>query len=131
MATIGLDYVSTTYRSPKGEDIAVKIWDTAGQERFKTITYSFYKQANGVIVAFDITNQLSFTNVKTWLDSIYLHADPNIIKVLVGNKIDLDEDRKVSREEGQRLADQHKMQYFETSAKLNRNIDELMLHVEE
>jgi Ras-related protein Rab-1A len=131
MATIGLDYVSTTYKSPKGEDIAVKIWDTAGQERFKTITYSFYKQANGVIVAFDITNQLSFTNVKTWLDSIYLHADPNIIKVLVGNKIDLEDDRKVSREEGQRLADQHKMQYFETSAKLNKNIDELMLYVEE
>ena len=131
MATIGLDYVSTTFKSPKGEDIAVKIWDTAGQERFKTITYSFYKQANGVIVAFDITNQLSFTNVKTWLDSIYLHADPNIVKVLVGNKIDLEDERKVSREEGQRLADQHKMQYFETSAKLNRNIDELMLHVEE
>ena len=130
MATIGLDYVSTTYKSPKGEDIPVKIWDTAGQERFKTITYSFYKQANGVIVAFDITNQLSFTNVKTWLDSIYLHADPNIVKVLVGNKIDLEDERKVSREEGQRLADQHKMQYFETSAKLNKNIDELMLHVE-
>lgn len=53
------------------------------------------------------------------------------MKVLVGNKIDLDEERKVSREEGQALANQHKMQYFETSAKLNRNIDELMLHVEE
>lgn len=71
MATIGLDYVSTTYRSPNAEDIAVKIWDTAGQERFKTITYSFYKQAHGVIVTFDVTNQLSFTNVKTWLESIY------------------------------------------------------------
>ena len=59
-----------------------------------------------------------------------MHADPNIVKVLVGNKIDLDEDRKVSREEGQGLANQHKMHYFETSAKLNRNIDELMLHVE-
>ena len=56
MATIGLDYVSTTYKSAQGEDIAVKIWDTAGQERFKTITYSFYKQANGVIVTFDVTN---------------------------------------------------------------------------
>ena len=131
MATIGLDYVSTTYKSPKGEDIAVKIWDTAGQERFKTITYSFYKQANGVIVAFDLTNQLSFNNVKTWLDSIYLHADPNIVKVLVGNKLDLDDERKVSKEEAQRLADQHKMHYYETSAKLNKNIDELMLHVEE
>jgi len=57
MATIGLDYVSTTFKSPNTEDIAVKIWDTAGQERFKTITYSFYKQAHGVIVTFDVTNQ--------------------------------------------------------------------------
>ena len=126
MATIGLDYVSTSFKSPSGEDIAVKIWDTAGQERFKTITYSFYKQANGVIVTFDITNQLSFTNVKTWLESIYMHADPNIAKVLVGNKIDLEDERKVSTEEAQRLAEQHKMKYFETSAKLNKNIDELM-----
>ena len=131
MATIGLDYVSTTYKSPNSEDIAVKIWDTAGQERFKTITYSFYKQAHGVIVTFDVTNQLSFTNVKTWLESIYQHADPSITKVLVGNKIDLEDDRKVSSEEAKSLADQHKMKYFETSAKLNRNIDELMQHLME
>ena len=95
MATIGLDYVSTTFRSPKGEDIAVKIWDTAGQERFKTITYSFYKQAQGVIVTFDVTNPHTFANVKTWLESIYQHADPSIVKVLVGNKIDLEDERKV------------------------------------
>mmetsp|Transcript_10667 Transcript_10667/g.10780 ORF Transcript_10667/g.10780 Transcript_10667/m.10780 type:complete len:180 (-) Transcript_10667:120-659(-) len=131
MATIGLDYVSTTYKSPGGEDIAVKIWDTAGQERFKTITYSFYKQANGVIVTFDMTNQLSFNNVKTWLESIYQHADPNIVKVMVGNKLDLEDERKVSREEAKALADQHKMNYYETSAKLNKNIDELIQYLME
>jgi small GTP-binding protein len=99
MATIGLDYVSTSYKTPNSEEIAVKIWDTAGQERFKTITYSFYKQANGVIITFDVTNQLSFSNIKTWLESINTHADPNIVKILVGNKIDLEDDRKVSTEE--------------------------------
>jgi small GTP-binding protein len=130
MATIGLDYVSSTYKSPKGEDIAVKIWDTAGQERFRTITYSFYKQANGVIVTFDVTNATSFNNVKNWLESIYQHADPNIVKALVGNKIDLD-DRAVSAEEAKRLADQHKMPYFETSAKLNQNVDELINYMME
>ena len=57
MATIGLDYVNTTFKSPDGDLISVKIWDTAGQERFRTITYSFYKQANGVIVTFDVTNR--------------------------------------------------------------------------
>lgn len=130
MATIGLDYVSSTYRSPKGEDIAVKIWDTAGQERFRTITYAFYKQANGVIVTFDVTNAASFTNVKNWLESIYQHADPNIVKALVGNKCDLD-DRVVSVEEAKRLADQHKMPYFDTSAKLNQNVDELINYMME
>lgn len=99
MATIGLDYVSTTYRPSGSEEIAVKIWDTAGQERFKTITYSFYKQANGVIITYDITNQTSFSNVKTWLESINAHADPNIVKILVGNKIDLEEERKVDTAE--------------------------------
>jgi GTPase SAR1 family protein len=69
--------------------------------------------------------------VKTWLESIYQHADPSITKVLVGNKIDLEDDRKVTSEEAKALAEQHKMQYFETSAKLNKNIDELMQHLME
>ena len=56
LPTIGLDFVTNNYKSPDGDNILVKIWDTAGQERFKTITYTFYKQANGVIVTFDITN---------------------------------------------------------------------------
>lgn len=130
MATIGLDYVSTTFKTPKaGDDIAVKIWDTAGQERFRTITYSFYKQANGVIVCFDVTNQTSFTNIKNWLESIYQHADPNIVKALVGNKIDLEDQRVVPYEDAKLLADQNKMPYFETSAKLNANVDELINHM--
>jgi len=131
MATIGLDYVSTNYKSPKGEDIAVKIWDTAGQERFRTITYSFYKQANGVIVTFDVTNETTFNNVKNWLDSIYQHADPSIVKALVGNKVDLEDQRQVTYEQAKQLADSNKMQYFETTAKLNKNVDELINHMME
>ena len=69
--------------------MAVKMWDTAGQERFRTITYSFYKNANGVILCFDLTKSETFNNIKYWLDGIYQHTDPNIIKVLVGNKCDL------------------------------------------
>lgn len=131
MATIGVDYVSATFKSPKGEDIPVKIWDTAGQERFRTLTYSFYRQANGVIVAFDVTNTTSFNNVKNWLDSINQHADANIVKALVGNKIDLADSRMVSYEEAKTLAEQNRMPYFETSAKLNKNVDELIHHMME
>lgn len=120
-----MDYVSATYKSD-GEEVPFKIWDTAGQDRFKAITYSFYKQANGVIIAFDVTRRESFENVKTWVDSIYEHADPKITKVLVGNKIDLENDRVVKREEAEELAKQHQMRYFETSAKANKNIGDLM-----
>ena len=123
MATIGLDCVSTSYKSPSGKSVAVKIWDTAGQERFRSITETFYRQANGVIVTYDITNPLSFTNVKNWLQSINEHAERGIVKVLVGNKIDLEHERKVNVEDAQSLASLYGMKYFETSAKLNKNID--------
>ena len=82
----------------------VKIWDTAGQERFRTLTLSFYKQAQGVILCFDVTNANSFKNVKMWLESIYQHADENIAKVLVGNKIDREEDRKISEHDARQMA---------------------------
>ena len=72
--TVGLDFITTQYK--RGEQVYdVKIWDTAGQERFKTITIQFYRQANGMIIAFDLTNQASFDSVKPWLNSIYKNAD--------------------------------------------------------
>ena len=104
----------------------MKIWDTAGQERFRTLTYNFYKQAQGVILCFDVTNANSFKNVKTWLESIYANAGENIAKILVGNKIDLVEERKISFQDAQEMASLNNMKYFEASAKLNKNLDVLM-----
>ena len=133
MATLGLDYVSKTY-TPKGSDqeLQVKIWDTAGQERFRTLTHAFYKQANGVVVTFDVTNEESFKDFRKWMESIYEHADPNICKVMVGNKIDLD-DRRVQTNDARDMATQYKMKYFEASAKQNIGIaeffEELMTQV--
>ena len=107
----------------------VKVWDTAGQERFHTITQQFYRQAQGMIIAFDLTNRRSFENVQTWIASIYrLAPDSTIPKVLVGNKVDLD-GRVVTRSEAQRLAEDHGIEYFETSAKENVNVQELMQHI--
>ena len=76
MATLGLDYVSKP-STPKDSntELAVKIWDTAGQERFRTLTHAFYKQANGVVVTFDVTNEETFKNVRKWMESIFDHAD--------------------------------------------------------
>ena len=75
-----------------------------------------------MIIAFDLTNLESFENVKTWMNSIYKHADPNIAKVLVGNKTDLEDLRMVSKSEAHKIAQEHGMEYYETSAKNNENI---------
>ena len=127
MATLGLDFVSKTYK-PAGQDkeMQVKIWDTAGQERFRTLTLSFYKQAHGVIIAFDVTNEASFNNVLTWIESIQLHAPANVAMILVGNKCDLTDARVISNQQAKDLAKKNNnMNYYDVSAKANMNINEV------
>ena len=95
----GLDYICKIYSPPDGgKDMTVKIWDTAGQERFRTLTLSYYKQAHGVILCFDVTNQNSFDSLRMWLEQIKAHADAGIAKILVGNKIDLNDERVILEE---------------------------------
>ena len=109
----------------------IKIWDTAGQERFKTLTQSFYKKADGVVMAYDVTDRKSFENIRGWIDSINKHATVGIPKILVGNKIDLEDDRIVSTSAGEEMAAgcQGGLAYFETSAKLNQGITECFEHI--
>lgn len=82
-----------------------------------------------MIIAFDLTNQESFENVKGWMNSIYKHSDPSIAKVLVGNKLDLEQSRVVSTSEAKKIAAEHGMEYFETSARDNINIQEVMQYI--
>ena len=105
LATLGLDFVSKAYQPPSGNEMQVKIWDTAGQERFRTLTLSFYKQAQGVVLCFDVTNQKSFDNVRMWFEQIESHADAGIAKILVGNKIDLEDERKITKQQAEQMAD--------------------------
>ena len=123
ITTLGLDYATKKYKSRDGREISVKIWDTAGQERFKTLTYAFYKKADGVIVAFDMTEQRTFDSVTTWMDSINQHAEDGIGRILVGNKVDLEENRVVPKERAEALASSLGINYYEASAKTNQNID--------
>jgi len=67
--------------------VKLQIWDTAGQERFHTITTSFYRQAMGIMLVYDITNQKSFNNVTNWLRNIDEHASDDVVKILIGNKV--------------------------------------------
>ena len=134
LATLGLDYATKTYTpqgSGQGNSIQVKIWDTAGQERFRTLTQSFYKQAHGIILCFDVTNANSFKNVRMWLESIHAEADENVQKILVGNKIDREDDRKIGMSDAQKMAEMNNMEYFEASAKENIGVNEFMVNIME
>ena len=132
MATTGVDFCMVKYRSEEGEDCRVKIWDTAGQERFRNLTNTFFRDAKGVIIVFDLTNQVSFLNCRDWIGSVHKYTDPKLPMVLVGNKLDLaDEDngREVNQQIAEDFARQSNMQYFETSAKTDTGVNELMTHM--
>ena len=123
MPTIGVDFKIRTI-DVDTKTVKLQIWDTAGQERFKTITSSYYKGAHGIIVTYDITDRESFTAVQNWMGEVEKHASDNISRILVGNKCDLEDQRAVSTEEGQELAEHFNVRFLETSAKDSKNVEQ-------
>ena len=117
-ATIGNDYFRIN-KEYNGEQILVKLWDTAGQERFSALTAAFYANADGALIVYDITRRASFERVSYWVNQLKMNCKKEIGFVLIGNKIDLSENRVVSSEEGADFARKHDMLFFETSAKTN------------
>ncbi|XP_075899602.1 RAB3D, member RAS oncogene family, a [Nelusetta ayraudi] len=124
VSTVGIDFkVKTTYRSDKR--VKLQIWDTAGQERYRTITTAYYRGAMGFLLMYDITSQESFCAVQDWATQIKTYSWGNAQVVLVANKVDLEEDRQVPAEDGQRLATELGFQFFEASAKDNVNVKQV------
>ena len=105
-----------------GKKVKLQIWDTAGQERFKNITASYYRGGNGVLVVYDITDRDSFDNLNSWLIEIEKNANKNVYKLLIGNKCDLEDKRKVTYQEGKDFATSNGMQFIETSAKTDTKV---------
>lgn len=93
--------------------------DTAGQERFRTITHNYYRGAHGIALVYDISNEQSFLGITSWVQSVKAFADSSVTMVLIGNKSDLVNQRAVSTEAGQQLADEYGIPFFETSAKMD------------
>ncbi|XP_060531092.1 ras-related protein Rab-33B-like [Cylas formicarius] len=123
-ATIGTDYRSKTLNLD-GEVIKLQLWDTAGQERFRSsIMRSYYRNADAVILVYDVTNPATFASLEKWIHEFTSQCAPNVTKLLIGNKCD--NDIKVSTNQAQKFADQYDMPLFETSAKLDSHCD----HVE-
>ena len=102
-------------------------WDTAGQERFRTITSSYYRGAQGIILVFDCTDMESFNNVKQWLGEIDRYACENVNKLLVGNKTDLVQGRVVDKNVAMEFADSMNIPYTETSAKNATGVEEAFM----
>ncbi|OVA19491.1 Small GTPase superfamily [Macleaya cordata] len=123
--TIGVDF-KIKLLTVGGKRLKLTIWDTAGQERFRTLTSSYYRSAQGIILVYDVTRRESFTNLSdVWAKEVELYStNQDCIKMLVGNKVDRDSERAVTREEGSALAQELGCLFLECSAKTRENVQQ-------
>ena len=130
MSTIGIDF-RNKYLMHEGQKIELELWDTAGQERFRSITKNYFKGTDGIILLYDITNRTTYSNVKTWMMSIEDMLNiKDLAVVICGNKCDCsEEERTVSKEEGEKIANQYKVKFLETSSKSDINIKETFIEL--
>ena len=124
VSTIGVDFKIRTI-DVNGRQIKLQIWDTAGQERFQSITANYYHGSHAIAIVYDITSRQSFENVRKWITEVDRLANPQVCKLLVGNKADLQDKREVSKEDGQSLADGLGIPFMETSAKTAYNVKDI------
>uniref|UniRef100_A0A182WFW8 small monomeric GTPase n=1 Tax=Anopheles minimus TaxID=112268 RepID=A0A182WFW8_9DIPT len=119
--TIGVDF-KTKMLDIDGVKVKLAIWDTAGQERFRTLTPSYYRDAQGAILVYDVTKKDTFQKLESWLNELEIYGTRNnMAKMIVGNKID-QPNRAITRDEGFRFAKKHRMMFIETSAKTSEGV---------
>jgi small GTP-binding protein len=124
LSTVGLDFKVKNVQLDDGNTYRVQIWDTAGQDRFHAITRNYFKNAHGIILIYDVTLIESFHNVKNWIKQIKEEVTDKVSIILAGNKIDMEEKRKVSKEEGEKMAADYGLKFYECSAKTGENVEE-------
>jgi len=126
ISTIGVD-VRTHNFDENGRSFKLQVWDTGGQQRYRPVLASCYRNADGIILVFDVTSQKTFKNLGQWISEIS-EFTPNegiyIPKLLIGNKSDLNVKREIKTEVAQEFAKQNKMSYIETSALNTTNVKE-------
>ena len=105
----------------------IQVWDTAGQENFRSIARAYFKNCVCAMVVYDITNEQSFKNVKNWIEDIRNESPKTVLIILVGNKIDLEDRRVISFDDGNDFAIENGLIFGETSAKTGDGIEEIFL----
>ena len=126
MSSIGVDF-KTKQIELDDRLIKMQIWDTAGHEKFRTITTSYYKSAHAIIILYDITQKASFDHIRNWITEIDKFGKQGVLKVIVGNKLDMENNRKITKEAAENLALKYGIKLWEVSAKDNTNIEEMFL----
>ena len=126
-ATVGFEFMSFNIRINK-LIIKFQIWDTCGQEVYKSLINGIYRNSSLAILLYSVTNKNSFQHIESWLKDLRLNALKNVKTILVGNKIDLIKERKISFEDGENFKNRHNLDYFiETSAKTGENAKNVLI----
>uniref|UniRef100_A0A663LMP8 RAB44, member RAS oncogene family n=1 Tax=Athene cunicularia TaxID=194338 RepID=A0A663LMP8_ATHCN len=125
-ATVGLDYQIKNL-VVDNKRFALRLWDSAGQERYHSITKQFFRKADGVVLMYDITSEYSFSDVRYWLSCIQEGAEDGVAILLLGNKTDCAAERRVPTKEGERLAKEYQLMFYECSAASGHNVSESMV----
>ena len=128
LTTVGMDFQDKIIEI-EDKKVRLQIWDTAGQERFRNVTKSYFQSSQGLVLVYDITDRESFEKLNFWVDNIKNNAPENAKFILVGNKCDLANERKVSYEEGENYAKNLNIKFFEASARDGTNVNELFFYL--
>ena len=132
VSTVGLDYKSKIIILPSSKKrVRIQIWDTAGQERYMAINKNTLQKVQGIIIMYDLTNRKSFENLERWFNIVSQNF-PGKTVFLVGNKLDLADDKRiVTVEEGQKLAEENNMKFYEGSGQNGENVEEIFIQMAE
>jgi Ras-related protein Rab-1A len=124
ISTIGVDFKIKTMEI-RDKIVKYQIWDTAGQERFRTLTASYYRGSNAILLCYDISDKNTFRNIDMWLEEVKRYSTGKPLLILCGTKIDLELKREILKEEAEEYAKTNNMYFFESSSKNNSNITEI------
>uniref|UniRef100_A0A2K5ZJ58 RAB41, member RAS onco family n=1 Tax=Mandrillus leucophaeus TaxID=9568 RepID=A0A2K5ZJ58_MANLE len=127
-ATVGIDFLSKTMYL-EDQIVQLQLWDTAGQEHFHSLIPSYIRDSTIAVVVYDITNISSFKETDKWVEHVRAERGDDVVIMLVGNKIDLDNKRQVTAEEGEEKSRNLNVMFIETSAKTGYNVKKLFRHV--